>query len=70
MQHEQGLRGSFRRQEHLPLTEEERAAVEDGIEAFEKLLKKLEGASTPAEISCSDPVARPQGRSLAVLHQK
>ena len=32
----------------IPLTEKERAAVDDGVEALEKLLKQLADVPTPA----------------------
>jgi integrase len=61
----EGKANLLRMQQEIPLTEEERAAVEDGVEAFERLLQKLEGVPTPAEASSSE--AKVRGRSLPVL---
>ena len=61
----EGKANLLRMQQEIPLTEEERAAVEDGVEAYERLLRKLEGVPTPAEASSSEVKVR--GRSLPVL---
>lgn len=61
----EGKANLLRMQQEIPLTEEERAAVEDGVEAFERLLRKLEGVPTTAEASSSEVKVR--GRSLPVL---
>ncbi len=68
----EGKANLLRMQQEIPLTAEERAAVEDGIEALEKLLKKLEGVPIPDDITpsrmveCSVPiqVTPPSKRSM------
>jgi len=51
--------------EMIPLTEDERAAVEDGQEAFDTLLAKLTNVPTPTGLSPRELAHR--GRPLPVL---
>ena len=73
----EGKANLLRMQQEIPLTEEERAAVEEGIEALEKLLKKLEGVPTADDITpsrmvdCSLPIqVTPPSKSSMKKEQK
>ncbi|MCX2195007.1 hypothetical protein LD112_24185 [Pantoea agglomerans] len=46
-QYVEGQRNLLRMMQELPLTESERAAVEDGIEAMEKLTDSLRNVASP-----------------------
>lgn len=61
----EGKANLLRMQQEIPLTEEERSAVDDGIEAFERLLQKLEGAPRPAQLMLNHK--QTPTRSLPVL---
>jgi len=44
----EGKSNLMRLRQEIPLTEQERAAVDDGVEAMDKLLKQLADVPTPA----------------------
>lgn len=61
----EGKANLLRMQQEIPLTEEERSAVEDGVEAFDRLLQKLDGIPPPDSALMNNKTRR--GTSLPVL---
>lgn len=62
----EGKANLLRMLQEIPLSEEERAAVEDGVEAMEKLCQRLVDVPTPAGPTPGQLVARHQERAAII----
>ena len=49
----------LRLKQEISLNDEERSAIEDGVEAYDKLLAELAGKPTPTRQVIADPIASP-----------